>query len=129
MDTLFYICLLAIKSDMKTAQKIVSNLMNENILPLKVSTLRQDGWYLGITNLISKHTFHIQNPFFWTFVMLAHMLNGYEIYLNTTKYLIFNMQDFIYWLCASILDCFGQVVSPLYCSGTRDLDYDTDELA
>ncbi len=27
--------------------------------------------------------------------------------------LIFNMQDFRYWLCTSILDFFGQVVSPL----------------
>ncbi len=43
----------------------------------------------------------------------AHMLNGYKICLNTTNYLIFNIQDFRYWLCCSILDCFGQLVSPL----------------
>ncbi len=41
------------------------------------------------------------------------MLNMYEIYLNATNYPIFNMQDFQYWLCASIMDCFGQLVSPL----------------
>ncbi len=32
----------AIKSDMKTAQKIVIMLINENIFQLKVSRLRQD---------------------------------------------------------------------------------------
>ncbi len=31
------------------------------------------------------------------------MLNGYDMCLNTTNYLIFNMQDFRYWLCPSIL--------------------------
>ncbi len=35
---------------MKTAQKIVNNLINENIFSLKVTSL-QDGDYLGITNL------------------------------------------------------------------------------
>ncbi len=44
---------------------------------------------------------------------LAHMLNGYEICLNRTNYPIFNMHDFIYCLCTTILDCFGQLVSPL----------------
>ncbi len=36
---------------METAQKIVKNLINENIFPFKVSSVRPDGWYLGITNL------------------------------------------------------------------------------
>ncbi len=40
-----------IKIDIKTAPKIINNLIMENLLPLKVSSLRQDGWYLGITNL------------------------------------------------------------------------------
>ncbi len=39
-----------LKNDMKTAQKIANNLINENIFPLKVSSLRQDVWYLGIVN-------------------------------------------------------------------------------
>ncbi len=43
---------------------------------------------------------------------LAHMMNVYEICLNTTNYPIFNMQDFIYYLWTPILDCFGQLVSP-----------------
>ncbi len=41
------------------------------------------------------------------------MLNGYMICLNTTNYLMFNMPDFIYWLCTSILNCFGQLAFPL----------------
>ncbi len=43
---------------------------------------------------------------------LAYMINVYEICLNTTNCSIFNMQDFIYCLWTSILDCFGQLVSP-----------------
>ncbi len=42
--------LITIKSGNKVAQKIVYNLINENILSLKVSLLRQSVWYLGITN-------------------------------------------------------------------------------
>ncbi len=33
---------ITIKSDMKTAQKITNNLINESIFRLKVSSLRQD---------------------------------------------------------------------------------------
>ncbi len=33
---------ITIKSDMKTAQKRVNNLINGNMFPLKVSSLRQD---------------------------------------------------------------------------------------
>ncbi len=66
---------------------------------------------------ISKQTFHIQNPSIYMFsnelATLSYMLYGYEICLNTTNYLIFNMQDFIYWLCTSILNCFSQIVTPL----------------
>ncbi len=36
---------------MKTAQKTVNNLINANIFPLNVSSLRQDWLYFGITNL------------------------------------------------------------------------------
>ncbi len=43
---------------------------------------------------------------------LAHVINVYEICLNTTNYPIFNMQDFRYCLWTSILACFGQLVSP-----------------
>ncbi len=44
MDTLIdiFFLFITIKSDMKSAQKIVNNLVNEDIFPLKVSSLRQD---------------------------------------------------------------------------------------
>ncbi len=48
----FYILLfITIQSDMKTAQTNVNNLINTNIFPLKVSRIRQCGWYLGITKV------------------------------------------------------------------------------
>ncbi len=49
---------------MKTAQKIVSNLVNENIFSLNMLKLiiRQDGWYLGITYLYQNTDFTLQNP-------------------------------------------------------------------
>ncbi len=43
---------------------------------------------------------------------LANMINVFEICLYTTNYLIFNMQDFRYCMWTSILECFGQLVSP-----------------
>ncbi len=43
---------------------------------------------------------------------LAHMLNVYEICLNTTNYPIFNMKDFRYCLRTSILDCFWSAGIP-----------------
>ncbi len=58
-----------------------------------------------------KCPFHIQNPSI-ALATLGHMINVYEICLNTTNYPIFNMQDFRYCLWTSILDCFGQLVSP-----------------
>ncbi len=51
---------------------------------------------------------------------LAHMINVYEICLNTTNYPIFNMQGFRYCLWStSILDCFGQLDNPP-CIGSPD---------
>ncbi len=41
------------------------------------------------------------------------MSNWNEKCLNTTDYPIFNMQNFRYWLCNSMLFCFGHMVSPL----------------
>ncbi len=43
---------------------------------------------------------------------LKLLLNGNDICLKTTKNLIFDMQEFKYWLCTSILDYFSQLVSP-----------------
>ncbi len=39
------------------------------------------------------------------------MLNGYEIYVNTTNCRIFNMQYSRYWLCTSFMDCFSLLLS------------------
>ncbi len=45
----FYVVLFkTIKSDLKTAQKIVNNLINENVFPLN-----QDGWYKSFNMPIS----------------------------------------------------------------------------
>ncbi len=93
---------------------MVNKLINENILPLKVSSFSQDERYLGITHLCqSTHfTYNIlqYTRFNWTYYTWPY---GKLICLNTTNYLICNMQDFRYWPCTSILDCFGHVVSPL----------------
>ncbi len=43
---------------MKTAEKIVINLIKENIFPSKVSSLRQDGH----KQFMLKPTFHLQSP-------------------------------------------------------------------
>ncbi len=56
---------------------------------------------------------------------LAHMINVYEICFNTTNYLIFNMQDFRYCLWTSLLDCFGQLVSPPWYLILRTLNTST----
>ncbi len=46
------------------------------------------------------------------FATLAHMINVYEICINTTNYPIFNMQGFIYWLWTSILKQFWSAGIP-----------------
>ncbi len=45
-------------------------------------------------------------PISIAFATLAHMINVYEICLNTTNYPIFNMQGFIYCLWTFILKLF-----------------------
>ncbi len=85
-------------------------------------------WY---NQFMSKHSFHIQNPSIYLFQLdIRHLLiNGYEICLNTGhptlahkwvwdmsqyhKLSDYNMQVFRYWLRTYMLDCFGQVLSPL----------------
>ncbi len=78
--------------------KIVNNLIIGNIFRLMVSWLGQDGWYLQITNLCKTNVSHITSFNIHTSIgltTLTHMLNGYEICINTTNYLIFNLQYFI----------------------------------
>ncbi len=47
------------------------------------------------------------------FTTLAYMFNGYVISLITTKYPIFNMQNYRHWLCNTIYDDVSQLVCPL----------------
>ncbi len=113
-DTLIYIFTnYNINSDRKTVQKIFNYLINENIFPLKISLLRQDVWYLGIPNLCQNTHFTykiIQYTCLIGLATLAHMINGYEICLNTKNYPFVNIQDLIYWLCTYYFD---QLVRPL----------------
>ncbi len=61
-----------------------------------------------------KQTFHIQNiPVSIGYTPLAHMLNWHTLCIHKIHSLIFSMQEFRYWLCISIFDSFGHVVSPL----------------
>ncbi len=46
------------------------------------------------------------------FATLAHMINVYEICLNTTNYVVFNMQGVIYRLWTSILKLFWSADIP-----------------
>ncbi len=80
---------------MKTAQTLFNNLI------------------LGDNQFRLKHTKSFNIPISIGFITFTHMLNGYEICLNTKIGPIFNMQDFRYQLCTSIVDCFGQMVLPL----------------
>ncbi len=81
-----------------------------------------------LNNWAGKHTFirtykcqfqksfnllrHFNIPVSIALATLAHIINVYNICLNTTNYPIFNMQDFRYCMWTSISDCFGQLVSP-----------------
>ncbi len=87
---------------------IVNNLINGNIFLLKDRSLTR--WVIfGITNLCQNTHFTYKLLQYtcsnWTFY--TYILTGHVICLHTTNYSIFNIQDFIYWLCISIWDCFG----------------------
>ncbi len=77
---------------------------------------------MGITHLCENahFTYKIFNiPVSIALATLAHMINVYVICLNTTNYPLFNIQHFRYCLWTSILDCFGQLVSPPCISSCR----------
>ncbi len=40
---LYFLLFITVNGDMKTVQKIVNNLRNENIFPLNIHSLKQDG--------------------------------------------------------------------------------------
>ncbi len=72
---------------------------------------------IGDNHFMSEHTLsHIKPVRIPVSIGLAKHPHILMICYNTTNYLICNKQDFRYWLCTSILNCFGQLVSPLcYC--------------
>ncbi len=73
---------------MKIVQRIVNNLISENIFPLKVRILRQNGWwYLGVTNLCQNKSF-LQFDLLHLLIFLIGMTS-----LNSTNYPILNVQD------------------------------------
>ncbi len=103
----FFLLFNAIKIHMKTVSKI-NNLIKENILPLKVSSLKWDGWYqyLRITNYVKTHISGTKPVSIWL-ATLAHILNGYEKCFKITNYPFFNMQDFRNVHYYSNLACFS----------------------
>ncbi len=75
----------AIKSDMKTAQKIVHNWIYESIFSVKVNSYV----IFGDNQFMPKHTFHIKKILQYTcFNELAHMLNRYKhkVCFHATNY-------------------------------------------
>ncbi len=64
---------------MKTAQKIVNNLINENIFPLKFNSSIKRRWVIFEDNqFMSKHSFHRINPSSFLFLFnLLHLLIFY----------------------------------------------------
>ncbi len=69
------------------------------------------------------HTKSFNIPVSIALATLAHKINVYEIYFNTTNYLIFNMQDFRYCLWTSILDCYPNNVREAYTIECADEDF------
>ncbi len=90
--------------------------MNENIFPLKVSQLREDEWYLWITNLYISYA-KSSIPISTWLSTLSHMINGMRyisiqqnIDLQYTRFQIF-----------ATLVCFSQLMFPMWLGG----DYNT----
>ncbi len=66
---LYLLIFINIKSDMKTAQKIVNNLINKNTF-LKTRCV-----IFGDNQIMSKHIFHIQNPSIYQFQLDLYVLH------------------------------------------------------
>ncbi len=89
VDYLYLTHCTSVWTGLETAQAMVNNLINGNIFPFEVSSSRMmcDIWGYFI--------YTIRNiPVSIRRTTLAHMLNEYEICINTTNYPIVNMQDF-----------------------------------
>ncbi len=111
---IYLLYIITITNDMKTAQKIVNNFINENIVAFKIRSLRQDVWYLGKTNLC-QNTHFIYEILQYTYFNCTYYTCSYVKWeWDMIQYpRLFDLQDFRYWLCTYILECFGQVVHSL----------------
>ncbi len=80
---------------MKTTQKIVNNLINKNIFPLKVSSLIQDWWYLEITNLCKKirFTYKVFNWFYYT----CSYIKWYNFQYGRFPFLVVCLHVGLFW--------------------------------
>ncbi len=84
LDTSIYIsyCLLPLNM-LRVSWKLHNNLINENIFSLLVSSLRQDMWYLEITNLFQNSYFTYKNPSItcsnWTYYTYSWCLIQHNI--------------------------------------------------
>ncbi len=102
---------------MKSTEKIFNNLINEIEFPYKVQHINTRCVIFVGNQFMSKHTFAYRKSFSIPVLIgqttSDHILYGNVTRLNTTNYQICNMQDLRYWLCSSILDGLGQLISPL----------------
>ncbi len=83
--------------------------------PLKCQLIKTKWVILGDNQFVSRHILHTKSfnmPVSYGLTTVAHLLNGYEVCLNTTNCLIVNMSKFRYWMCTSILDYFGSCSIP-----------------
>ncbi len=103
---------------MKTVQKQVNNFINENVFLLKDGQLiKNNGWDLRITSLCQNTHFTYKilqyTCFNWTYYTCSYV--KLILFVNSTNYAIFNMQDFRHRPFVSVLNCFGHVVHTVYC--------------
>ncbi len=70
---LYFLLFITIKHDMKTAQNIFHNLIN-NTFPFNGQFIKTRWLIFGDSQFMPKHTFHIQNPSIYLFGLatLAH---------------------------------------------------------
>ncbi len=114
-----YLLLFITIKHMKTALKIVNNIFIKwKYISFKgqlIKTIYR--WYLEINSLCQNTHFTYKiiqyTCFNWTCYTCSYV-KGYEVCFNTTNS-NFQLQNFRYWywLCTSILDCFGQLESLL----------------
>ncbi len=95
---LYLLLFIAIESGMKTAQK-VNNLINDMkiYIYLKGELIKTRWVIFGDNQFMLRHISQnksVNTPVSICLVSLAHILNGYDISLNTISYPIFNIQDF-----------------------------------